>query len=141
MSYVGEGGKVERELVLQVIKSEIELREDFPPCYRITTKRDIEELKSSNNKLKGKYVILVYKKNNLPFCRLLVVVSSKFGNAVKRNRMKRIIREIFRKKIKNRGGYDIMIIPKGNAMGQQYAVIEEDVLGLVNFIPTGHKDE
>lgn len=113
------------------------LRETFLPCFRISAKRDIEALKESKKKLKGKYVIVVFKDNNSGFGRLLVVVSSKVGNAVMRNRIKRIIREIFRKNIRASGGYDFMIIARYSAGGAGYKEIENDLLTLLKPIIAG----
>lgn len=107
------------------------MRENFPLCFRITLKRDIESLKESKERLKGKYVIIVFRKNSLPHSRLLVVVSSRIGNAVMRNRCKRIIREVFRKKMKGIVGYDFMIIARSLIKGSKYSEIESEILELI----------
>ncbi|MGC8926395.1 MAG: ribonuclease P protein component [Myxococcota bacterium] len=104
------------------------MRESFPQCLRISTKRDIQLLKDSDRKLKGKYVVIIYRENGLDFARLLPVVSSKVGNAVMRNRIKRKIREVFRKRVKSLSGYDLMIIAKRLAAGAVYSELEIDIL-------------
>jgi len=112
-------------------------REIFPPCFRISAKREIEALKKSEKQLKGKYVIVVFSDNSFGFARLLVVVSSKVGNAIMRNRIKRIIREIFRKGIKGLAGYDFMIIARASANRVDYREIEKDLLSLISSLTDG----
>lgn len=110
------------------------MREYLSRCLRIASRRDIQLLKDSDRKLKGKYVIIISRENGLGFARLLVVVSSKVGNAVMRNRIKRIIREVFRKRIKSNGGYDFMIIARKTAQKIGYFEIESDILKTLKLI-------
>lgn len=44
-----------------------------------------------------KYLLIIYCPNQLSFRRLGLIVSSKVGKAVERNKVKRILRELFRK--------------------------------------------
>lgn len=107
------------------------MREDLPKCLRICLKKEIEVLKGSDKRLNGKYVIIVYRKNGLSYSRLLVVVSSRIGNAVMRNRVKRLIREVFRKRLKVIPGFDFMIIARVSSRDCGYRDIEGDILSLV----------
>lgn len=113
--------------------------ESFPVCFRITARRDIEALKRSDRRLKGKYVIVVFRKTDVGFARLLVVVSSKVGSAVMRNRLKRIVREIFRKDLKKMGSYDLMIIARKAMSEAGYGKIRDDILSLIDAIGGGHR--
>jgi ribonuclease P protein component len=57
-------------------------------------------------------LVLYVKKNSLDFSRLGLVVSTKFGNAVRRNTFKRLIREVFRlNKDKIAQALDIIALP------------------------------
>ncbi len=51
-----------------------------------------------------------------------------------RNRVKRIIREIFRKELKNIGSYDLMIIARKSSGDVDYREIRDDILMLIRSI-------
>ncbi len=56
-------------------------------------------------------------KNSLDYSRLGISVGRKFGNAVKRNRAKRLVREFFRRnKHIIPKGYDFVFLPRKNLL-------------------------
>ena len=66
--------------------------------------------------------------NGLSQNRLGLVVSKKIGNAVKRNRVKRIIREYFRiNRHKFPLGRDVIIIAKTGADSLNYKVLKKEI--------------
>ncbi|MFQ5655446.1 MAG: ribonuclease P protein component [Planctomycetota bacterium] len=75
---------------------------------------------------------LVILENSLGYSRLGLAVSRRVGNAVNRNRLKRRLREIFRR---NRGLFppssDIVAIPRAEAAALAYQGLEELFLELV----------
>jgi len=63
-----------------------------------------------------RHFVVIIKQNGLGITRLGVTVSKKTGNAVKRNRVKRLIREFFRlNNSKIPHGYDIVVTAKKDA--------------------------
>ncbi|MDR0595721.1 MAG: ribonuclease P protein component [Puniceicoccales bacterium] len=61
--------------------------------------------------------------------RLGVIVSKKVGNAVVRNRIRRVVREIFRKNLQKRGkSYDYLVIAKQPIRQANYEKIESELL-------------
>ena len=76
----------------------------------------------------GKSCIIFSLPNNLGRKRLGIIASKKVGNAVARNRVKRIIREIFRQ-IKHgiEPALDIVIISGKNMVKLPYRVIEKEI--------------
>jgi ribonuclease P protein component len=61
--------------------------------------------------------------------RLGIIVTKKVGNAVVRNRVRRVVREIFRKNLqKHSKNYDHLLIAKGAIVGVPYGKIEPEVL-------------
>lgn len=78
----------------------------------------------------GKYVIAYIKKNNKNENYFGIAVSTKIGKAVKRNRIKRVIRESYRlKKDSIKKGYDIVFLWKkhSNIEDANFKNINEDI--------------
>lgn len=66
----------------------------------------------------GKAVAVYYKKNNRPYNRLGITASKKIGNAVKRNRAKRVIRAAYSDvELTLPIGFDIVIVARAAATG------------------------
>ena len=81
----------------------------------ITLKKNYEFNKvfSKGKYINGEYICFYIMKNKYEFNRIGIAVSKKTGNAVKRNRIKRLIRENYRvEKDKLKIGHDILIIWK-----------------------------
>jgi ribonuclease P protein component len=77
---------------------------------KIKNRKDILFLLKTSSKASLSSFNIFYKKNDLSNDRLAVLVSRKNGNAVKRNKIKRITREVFRKEIKRNPPFiDILI--------------------------------
>lgn len=73
------------------------MNERLTPRERIRSQKDFTSLYRNGSRFRGRYFNLVYRPNPLGFSRLAVVVSKKVGPAVARNRIKRRIRDIFRR--------------------------------------------
>ncbi|MFZ3065756.1 MAG: ribonuclease P protein component [Nitrospirota bacterium] len=76
-------------------------------------------------------IILYVLKNNLQYSRVGISVGKKVGGSVKRNRIKRLLREILRhiwqNVIKER---DIVVVAKKEAEGKDLRVVWQDLEGL-----------
>jgi ribonuclease P protein component len=87
----------------------------FKKTDRILKRADFERLWKYGTKTYGDFFIFHYLKNSLGKTRLGVTVNKKVGCAVARNRIKRLIREYYRKKSFVLGdAYDINVIARAN---------------------------
>lgn len=83
---------------------------------RLLSQADFVLLKNTGKKIHSDCFIAQVLQNNRTNSRLGLTISKKTGNAVTRNRLKRLVRERFRtKKYKISGFWDINIIAKKNA--------------------------
>jgi ribonuclease P protein component len=89
------------------------LQYSFTKADRILKRREFHALANSGRRIQNEYFIAVFSPGRHGRSRLGVTVTKKVGGAVKRNRIKRLVREFFRL---NRhfisGVWDINIIAK-----------------------------
>ena len=78
----------------------------------------------------SKRIVLYYRKNkaNRNINRLGLTVSKKVGNAVTRNRIRRLIKENYRLREENiESGYDFVFVARKSAEGQGFYEIGKDM--------------
>jgi ribonuclease P protein component len=84
--------------------------ENFPKEVRLLSKADFGFLKSGSTSSKAKW-LMAYSKNSVSKqTRIGISASKKVGCAVKRNTVKRSIREFFRKSDYKELGKDILLV-------------------------------
>ena len=73
-------------------------------------KSDFSTIYNKGKSVGDRYVVLFYRKNNLPYNRLAYLASKKVGNAVKRNRARRLLKESVRlTNLELPTGYDFIL--------------------------------
>jgi ribonuclease P protein component len=109
-----------------------EERYSFPKAVRLLNRADFVKLNRSGKRYSGRHFVILLKQNSLENSRLGVTVSKKVGNAVKRNRVKRLLREVFRL---NNGlfprGCDIIIAAKHGAGDLDFPTVREEIGGIL----------
>lgn len=99
---------------------------------RIKSSQEFENIIKNGNKKRNSYFIIYYKDRKNEFSRFGVTLSKNFGNAVKRNYYKRLLREIIRNNQKKfKKAYDYIIIMKKDCDNLNYHIIEENLLDLL----------
>ncbi len=107
--------------------------ESLSPRERIRKKKDFLYLYKKGYRYRGKYFNLIYLPNNLNYSRVGVVASRKIGSAVGRNRVKRWMRELFRR---NKGllevKVDMLIVARPEMKEAAWAELREHYLAALN---------
>ncbi len=68
----------------------------FPKSLRLRTRFDYKRVAFRNRRHNGTYFVIEVRMNESSVTRLGMTVSRRFGDAHRRNRFKRIVREAFR---------------------------------------------
>lgn len=102
--------------------------------YTVSIKknRDFRRLYRSGKSSANAYLAVYLRRNKLDSNRLGITTGVKLGNAVTRNRVRRLIREAYRlcedRLIK---GYDIVIVARTRAAGASFKDIDESLRALM----------
>lgn len=87
--------------------------QDFPRGKRLLGPGDFQRVFQDPERLSSAQLLLLYKPNALGFARLGLAIAKKHAKrAVDRNRVKRQVRETFRRGHANLPGVDIVVLAK-----------------------------
>jgi len=85
----------------------------FPQKYRIRRNADFQRVFRRRRSAADEVIVVHVCENDLPHARLGAAVSKKVGNAVRRNRWKRLLRETFRITREDLPvGVDLVVVPR-----------------------------
>jgi len=103
--------------------------ERFSKARRVRRRDEYQRVFDLSLRAKGRYATVLVAPNDAGTTRLGIVASRKLGNAVYRNRAKRLIREIFRRsKIVGPGvSIDLVVIPRRELFDASYASLAADL--------------
>ena len=100
----------------------------FPKDERLLNRKDFVNLNRLGKRLQTAHFNIIFGQNELGITRLGITVSKKIGNSVKRNRVKRFIREFYRlHKTDFTQGYDIVIVAKKGVCNLDFWKIKEEL--------------
>ena len=88
--------------------------------------RDFSRVYKKGSSRGSRYVVILYKENGLGYTRTAFVASKKVGNAVTRNRARRLMKEAYRSlKGGVPEGWDIIFVARNTIAGAGEEVVEK----------------
>lgn len=92
------------------------VQNNLPNEWRLKSSSDFARIYDLNQRESDRTLLIFCARNDLEWSRFGLSVSKKHGNAVKRNRKKRLLREAYRtSQIKIPVGFDWVLIPRVDA--------------------------
>lgn len=100
----------------------------FSRASRLRARKLFLEVYERGSRVHGSFFVLFGLKGKTPRSRLGITATKKFGHAVARNRIKRVVREIFRKnRVTTSPQVDVVVNVKTGARDQSYDRLEADL--------------
>ena len=94
----------------------------------IRNQQDFDKLKKYGKSVGSRFVVLIYRKNNLDYTRRAFLASKKVGNAVTRNRARRLMKEAFRQlESIVPTGYDLLFIARSTIIDSKCADVKKSI--------------
>ena len=107
----------------------------FPAKFKIKTSRDFRNILTKGTKTHSENFILYARPNSLGFPRLGVSVGKKASaSSVKRNRMKRVLREVFRQNKPSFSSNDIVFVIKNDVSDKKFSELYSEIKKLAGRI-------
>lgn len=91
-------------------------------------KSDFSSIYNKGKSVGDRYVVIFYKKNNLPYNRTAFLASKKVGNSVHRNRARRLMKESVRtSELEISTGFDIIFIARNTIIDRNCAEVRNSI--------------
>ena len=110
--------------------------------YRVKKNEEIENILKGHKKQGNKnYIIYIKENSEAKHFRLAMSVSKKIGNAVVRNRGKRLIKQVFIENKNEIKPLDIFVIAKSNSVNLTYEEVKKEICNLLNRLSVLNKEK
>jgi ribonuclease P protein component len=109
----------------------------LPRKARVTAKRDFDRARRDGRVAADAVLRIVFRENGIGSTRLGLAVPRR-GSNVERNRIKRVIREVFRaRRSKLPEGLDLVVSPKDFERAAQLSAVEQSFESLIARLRAG----
>ena len=107
----------------------------FPKELKIRKTSQFEDIFGKSGKLRGEHFDIHYVPNSLGYSRVgLIAGKKKVPSAVGRNRVKRVLREVFRRNKPLFGSLDIVFIANRGSESLTYSQAKREIEGKIRSI-------
>jgi ribonuclease P protein component len=111
--------------------------EGFPKSARLRKRPEFLSLSRAGKKVHSHNFVVIAQRNGFGESRLGITVSGKVGNAVARNRIKRLVREVFRRRRAELGApVDVLVIAKQGAAAMERVPLVREIENDLNQFKT-----
>jgi len=97
----------------------------FPPARRIRRRPEFQRVYDRGERFRVRLMTVIVLPTESPVSRLGISATRKLGNAVVRNRAKRLLREVFRR-AQVPPALDIVVIPRPDLLDAEYDTLEAE---------------
>lgn len=111
--------------------------ESFGRDRRVLRRADYLDTYSSGRRYVGRWLVFFVRPARGPCARLGVTITKKTGTAVVRNRLRRKLRELFRRCSALRGAVDVVVNVRAGAEETAFAELSRDFEKLVARVGAG----
>lgn len=100
--------------------------------YRLRRSADLRRVREQGRSRRQPLVVLIIQPNGLDVSRFAFVASRRVGNAVQRNRARRLLREVIRRHlVEIEPGWDCLLIARHQILGASFWEVKTAVLSLL----------
>ena len=108
----------------------------------LTKNYEFKRLYNKGKSAASKYVVVYCARNNKAINKIGITVSTKLGGAVRRNRIRRRLKEIYRLNEQSlRKGYNIVLVARLQSRDAKWKDLESSVIYLFNKLGLNHEQD